>query len=119
MTVTTVGLVLGLLAAPPSVVDGDTIKDAEHGRMRLEAIDAPELGGRADCLTEAILAVRARDRLAALLPAARIEFTGRRDGFNRPLVRLVLPDGRTASDILISEGLAVPWDGHRAEWCLR
>lgn len=100
-------------------VDGDTIKDPTTGqRMRLAGIDAPERGHRADCVDEYRLAQRATDRLAALLPSARVEYLGRSDRYNRPLIRLRLPDGRTVGDALVSEGLAVPYDPRqRADWC--
>ncbi|GHE03724.1 nuclease [Defluviimonas sp. 20V17] len=109
---------LALAADPaPQVVDGDTIKTAPQGRMRLASIDAPESRGRAHCLSEALLAARAKARLAQLLPGARIEFTGRRDGWNRPLIHLRLADGHTAGEVLVSEGLARAWDGARRDWC--
>lgn len=102
-----------------SVVDGDTVKIAATGeRLRLEHIDAPERGHRADCPSEAALAERATERLEQLLPhVAAIEDSGRRGGYGRRLVTLRLTDGRTAGDVLIAEHLAVPWAGRRHDWC--
>ncbi|WP_227271214.1 thermonuclease family protein [Roseobacter weihaiensis] len=113
-------LVATFLAAPDPivVVDGDTIKTREHGRMRIEGIDAPEMRHRADCLPELLLAEKSKARLESLLSGGVVvEFTGRRDGWNRPLVRLRLPDGRLAGQVLISEGLAITWSGSPGEWC--
>lgn len=111
---TTITLTLALI-----VVDGDTVKLADTGeRLRLEHIDAPERGRGADCPAEADLAERATARLEQLLPhIAAIEDSGRRGGFGRRLVTLRLTTGQTAGDVLIAEGLAVPWAGRRHDWC--
>ena len=37
---------IAFLCASPVVIDGDTLRCAEQGRVRLVSIDAPEMGGR-------------------------------------------------------------------------
>ena len=81
-------------------MDGDTLRLPDGRRVRLPALDAPELGRP--------LADRARDRLAALVadgawalvPAAPPE-----DRYGR-LLADVLIDGRSVSAVLVGEGLA-------------
>ena len=92
------------------VVDGDTIKcDGQNMRLLgdgepfVSGIDAPETGGRAKCEQERGLAQDAKKRLTQLskTPGLKIENSGAVDRFDRPLVRLRLPDGRTAETIMI------------------
>ena len=109
-------------------VDGDTIR-CDGERMRLlgdgapfvSGIDAPEIR-RAGCGAEKLLGERARQRLAELIrtDGLVIEDSRKRDSYRRPLVRLRLPDGRTAGGVLLAEGLAVEWfPGQRHDWCAR
>jgi len=42
-------------------------------------------------------------------PGLTIEDSGKIDRFDRPLVVLRLPDGRTIGRVLLDEGLAVEW----------
>jgi micrococcal nuclease len=100
------------------VVDGDTV---DHGwwRWRIEGIDAPEIRN-ARCPEERALGIRARDRLKSLTATPGAQISGRwsLDRYHRRLGRLRLPDGRDAGDVLVSEGLARPYDGGaRAGWC--
>lgn len=46
---------VGLSLAHPVVLDGDTLRDGEE-RYRVENIDAPERGARAECPEERALA---------------------------------------------------------------
>ena len=96
------------------VVDGDTFWiDGE--KVRIESIDAPEVKGR--CAGESALAGRATRRLAELLSNRPIEMTRNgADRFGRTLAR-VRTQGRDVGALLVSEGLARPWDGRKAEWC--
>ena len=107
-------------------VDGDTIR-CNGERMRLlgdgtphvSGIDAPETRG-ARCGREKLLGQQAKRRLAELIAVRgiRIEDSGKRDSFRRPLVRIRLPDGRTAGAVLISEGIAAEWrPGKKINWC--
>ena len=99
------------------VIDGDTLA---HGaeRIRIASIDTPERNWRADCDAEAKLAELATRRLERLITeAGRIELV--RDGvdrYGRTLGEIVL-DARPVSEVLISEGYAVPWEGRRHDWC--
>ncbi|MBW4709602.1 hypothetical protein KX928_17585 [Roseobacter sp. YSTF-M11] len=103
---------------PLVVVDGDTVKNRERGRMRIEGIDAPAPDWRAECLPEKLLGVQSKRRMEELVSAGvEIEFLGRFDNFNRPLIHLRLPDGRRVGHVLVEEGLAVPWAGERKDWC--
>lgn len=107
-------------------VDGDTVRcDGEllrilgDGAPYVSGVDAPETRG-SDCRAEAMLGQLAKNRLQELIetPGLEVQDSGERDPFDRPLVTLRLPDGRTAGQILIEEGLAVEWTpGYRADWC--
>jgi endonuclease YncB( thermonuclease family) len=105
-----------------SVHDGDTIRATVEGRserIRLLGIDTPEIGERARCASEQAGAVRARDRLSALIAAARDRqlCPDGRDKYDRILASLML-DGADASEVLIGEGLGRPYaGGRRAGWC--
>lgn len=87
-------------------------------RIRLAGTEAPELNASAAC--ERALAVKARDRAAALLMrASSIEVTDVQgtDSFGRYLAR-VLVDGIDLGDLLKVEGLARPYKrGDRSAWC--
>lgn len=108
-------------------VDGDTIKcDGQNmrpmgdGAPYVSGFDTPELSRHADCPEENHLGLLAATRMSQLLqtPGLVIEDSGELDAFERPLVWLRLPDGRTIGSILIAEGLAVEWTpGYRANWC--
>ena len=95
------------------VVDGDTLW-VEGVKYRLQDIDAPEL--RARCPSEARLAEQARDRLAELTVAFRIEDSGEVDRYGRALARIIAGNV-SAGETLIREGLARPWSGHKEDWC--
>lgn len=98
------------------VVDGDTLW---HGRtkVRIEAIDTPEIG-EAKCASELALGIRARDRLLVLLNSGRAEiaYSGRQDRYKRPLVRVAV-NGRDVGGQLIREGLARRYVKGRLPWC--
>lgn len=110
------------LAEGIRVIDGDTIQVRASGeRIRIENIDAPEIGDHAHCAAEAVLAIKARyyleQRMAkasdlTLIPDARRP----RDVYGRTLGRIEL-DGRDVGDDLMAAGLAQPWRGHHAHWC--
>lgn len=96
------------------VSDGDSIVVGRE-RVRIENIDAPELGGK--CPQEATLALKARDRLTVLLrPGFTLQRTGK-DRWNRTLAVVRDHRGRNVGDILILEKLARPWAGRRQPWC--
>lgn len=88
-------------------------------RVRLADVDTPEINGK--CEREIEMALRARDRLAELLPVGTMvdlrdvaddKYLGRIDA------RVFTSDGRDVSRILINEKLGRPYDGGRRDsWC--
>ena len=109
------------------VLDGDTfaarvLLDEDITitvRVRLADVDTPEINGK--CEREIEMALRARDRLAELLPVGTMvdlrdvaddKYLGRIDA------RVFTSDGRDVSRILINEKLGRPYDGDRRDsWC--
>ncbi len=109
------------------VLDGDTfaarvLLDEDITitvRVRLADVDTPEINGK--CEREIEMALRARDRLAELLPVGTMvdlrdvaddKYLGRIDA------RVFTSDGRDVSRILINEKLGRPYDGGRRDsWC--
>ena len=100
------------------VVDGDTIQ-VNGERIRMVDYDTPEIS-EPRCASEYALGEKAKFRLLELLNSGTVEIRpwGARDidKYGRKL-RLVLVDGRSVGDTLISEGMAWPWEGHRHAWC--
>lgn len=100
------------------VTDGDTFSIAGGERVRILNIDTPEIGSRARCASEALLAAEARRYLTRRVRRAeRIEVA--RDGhdrFGRTLARVRI-DGQDIGDELVRNRLAQVWRGHRADWC--
>lgn len=99
---------------PAIVIDGDTIRLGAE-RIRLLNIDAPELHG--ECAAESLLALAAKDRLAALISVDSPEIERRgKDRFGRTLA-LIRVKGADAGELLILAHLAVPWAGRQHDWC--
>lgn len=100
------------------VIDGDTF-DYAGERIRIAGIDTPELNAR--CGREADLAVRAAARARAWLAAGPFELRADADRdvdrYGRKL-RSVVRGGSSIDDVLVSEGLARRWTGHRRPWCV-
>lgn len=121
----------GSASAIPAVVDyvldGDTFAARVivenniriSARVRLADVDTPEIHGQCD--DEIKMALRARDRIADLLPGGSVvdlknitddKYLGRIDA------DVYLSDGRSLSKILLDENLGRPYDGgRRAPWC--
>lgn len=98
------------------IIDGDTFW-LEGEKIRVADIDTPELRGR--CPEEKALAVRATERMEALLNEGPFELhrVGRdEDRYGRKL-RVVTREGRSLGDRLVAEGLARTWTGRREPWC--
>lgn len=100
------------------VVDGDTFW-LEGVKVRVADIDTPEIS-EPRCDAEFSLGIRARDRLRDLLNEGPFTLapTGNRDEdqYGRKL-RIVVRDGQSLGDILVTEGLARTWTGRRQPWC--
>jgi micrococcal nuclease len=100
------------------VVDGDTIWMAGR-KIRIADIDAPEKSDP-KCDSEYELALQATSRLLELVNQGSIVLRpiGSRDQdqYGRDL-RIVLLEGQSVGDILVSEGLARTWTGRREPWC--
>lgn len=100
------------------VVDGDTIW-FDGVKIRIADIDAPEIG-RPKCESERVLGRRAKHRMRELLNSGPFEVVAwesrDEDRYGRKL-RVILRDGRSLGDQLVSEGLARTWSGRREPWC--
>lgn len=100
------------------VVDGDTIW-SEGVKIRVADIDTPEVGDP-KCSSEAALGAKATKRMLQLVNAGPFQmqaWQGRdEDKYGRKL-RVLVRDGRSLGDILVSEGLARTWTGRRQPWC--
>jgi len=100
------------------VVDGDTIW-LDRTKIRIADIDAPETHAPR-CQAELDLGHRTTLRLHALVNAGPFDVkrvgNRDRDKYGRTL-RVLVRDGRSLGDILVSEGLARSWDGARQPWC--
>ena len=117
-----------IVCATLFAVDGDTVKcdgrslrDMGDGAPFVSGYDTPEIGRNAKCDHENALGKIAKHRMAELLqtPGLTVEDSGEIDRFDRPLVVLRLPDGRTIGNVLLAEGLAVEWrPGRDVDWCV-
>jgi len=99
------------------VVDGDTAW-IEGIKVRIADIDAPETHPPR-CDYEAELGERATKRLAELMSAGPFEMKSvdrDEDRYGRRL-RVLIRDGHSLGDQLVSEGLARTWEGRRRPWC--
>jgi micrococcal nuclease len=91
--------------------------------VRILNIDAPETRG-SRCERELVLGLKAKERLAGLLRAGSADLA--RDGedrYRRTLARVSV-GGQDVGQVLVREGLALPWqDGPEARetrvrhWC--
>lgn len=100
------------------VVDGDTFW-SNGIKIRVADIDAPEIG-TPRCSSEKALGDRATRRLLELVNAGPFEmqsWPGRdEDKYGRKL-RVLVRNGQSLGDVLVSEGLARIWTGKRQPWC--
>nr|WP_234893633.1 thermonuclease family protein [Agrobacterium vitis] len=100
------------------VVDGDTLW-IKGEKIRVADIDTPEVS-EPKCASELALGRRATARMTELVNQAPFElhaWPGRdEDRYGRKL-RVLVRDGKSLGDILVSEGLARTWVGRRQPWC--
>lgn len=100
------------------VIDGDTLW-INGEKVRIADIDTPEIS-TPKCASELALGNRATRRLVELVNAGPFQlqaWPGRgTDRYGRKL-RLLVRDGRSLGDRLVSEGLARTWSGRREPWC--
>lgn len=116
-----------IVCASILAVDGDTVKcdgqnlrDMGDGAPFVSGYDTPKIGRNAECERENSMGKNAKRRMAELLktPGLVIEDSGQIDRYDRPLVVLRLPDGRTVGNVRVAEGLAVEWrPGGDFDWC--
>lgn len=88
-----------------AVYDGDTCRLADGRTLRLAGVDAPETAH--DGRPAQYYAQQAKAALEGLVRGALLRFVGvgpAQDRFGRLLGDLVLPDGRSVTEILLSRG---------------
>ena len=117
-TVTTKFAKCSTRARKNCVVDGDTLW-INGEKVRVADIDAPEIS-TPKCPSELALGNRATRRLIELVdegPFQLQSWPGRdTDRYGRKL-RVLVRDGRSLGDRLVSEGLVRTWSGRREPWC--
>lgn len=100
------------------VVDGDTLWH-EGVKIRIADIDTPEVSSP-KCQSEATLGAKATSRLLQLVNAGPFEIMAWQDRdedkYGRKL-RVLVRNGRSLGDVMVSEGLARTWAGRRQPWC--
>jgi len=100
------------------IVDGDTLW-SNGVKIRIADIDTPEIS-QPRCTDEKALGELATERLMELVNAGPFDLLawhGRdEDRYGRKL-RVLVRDGRSLGDMLVSEGLARTWTGKREPWC--
>jgi len=102
-----------------SIYDGDTLRAtvdlgmslSQRVSCRLYGIDTPEINSKV--ASEKRLAYEARDRLRELVlgKSVLLESMCKPDKYGRLLVRIWDGEGVCVNDLLIKEGLALPYDG--------
>ncbi len=115
-----------IVCAQLLAVDGDTLKcdgvnmrPMGQGSPFVSGFDTPEIL-RPKCQQELELGRAATNRFSELLkvPGVKVYDSGKVDRFERPLVWVLLPDGRTAGEVMIAEGHARVWTpDYKADWC--
>jgi len=101
------------------VIDGDTVHRGDE-KFRLKGFDAAEIHP-AHCDAERRLGQLTKHRLKELIASGPVqivpdEHPAKPDFYHRTLARLLI-NGVEVGCILIREGYARPWRGHREDWC--
>ena len=96
------------------VEDGDTFVWNKE-RIRIENIDAPEIGDA--CARDR--AVQAADRLAVLLSSGSVEINRSAQAAGHRTRATVAVDAKDVGLQLVAEGLARKWMGGSEDWCAK
>lgn len=102
-----------------TVIDGDTLRKGDE-RLRIENLDAPDIGSHAKCPKERQRGTDAKSYAISLIRNARaidVIWAGRRDRYDRQLVH-VMVDGRDFAGLMVSAGYGRPWRGRSSNWCV-
>ena len=127
MTATFVEAAVLVLAQPATAVEVSVCKDqgeetcVEDGdtfvwnkeRIRIENIDAPELGD--PCARD--MAAQSANRLAALLSSGSVEISRSEQAAGHRTRATVTVDAQDVGLELVAEGLAHKWMGSSENWC--
>lgn len=90
------------------LVDGDTVALGSE-RIRVLGIDAPE-SHEPRCQNELAAGLRAKERLGQLIATGQVQIKREgQDVYKRTLARVSV-GGAEVGQVLVSEGLALPWD---------
>ena len=114
-----VSRVIRVIDGDTFVVDIDQFPDliGKHISVRIYGIDTPELRGKCD--REKDLAVKAKERVEALLNSSEtivLENLSRGSFFR--IVADVIVDGVDLGELILNEGLAMPYrSGRESLWC--
>ncbi len=115
-------MVAGPGAATAVAIEGDTFLLSGE-RIKLVGVDAPEWRGPR-CESELQLALRAKQRLAALLAEGRLKVERQGKDIYGDTMAHVSVDGRDIGATMLDEGLALPYQrgsaaklSRLAEWC--
>lgn len=113
------------LATVLAVTDGDTFKGGIWvwknvqvvTAIRIKGIDTPELKGK--CEAEIAAAQKAKARLTAIVAGQDVTVENvTNDKYGSRVDAIVRVKGKSVGDMLVSEGLARPYEGgKRAGWC--
>lgn len=92
----------------------------KYGRkIRIADIDTPEVS-EPKCSSELALGKRATDRMLELVNEGSFDLRGwtdrDTDRYGRKS-RVLIRDGRSLGDIIVSEELARTWSGRQEPWC--
>jgi endonuclease YncB( thermonuclease family) len=109
------------------VVDGDTVdtvltRDVDLGfhitsrtalpfRLRLNRINTAKASSTRGKAARELVVAKTSGTTVDITTIKSYKFGGPRGKVAEYMAEVVLPDGTNLSDLLVAEGLAVPWDG--------
>jgi micrococcal nuclease len=111
-----------------TIHDGDTFEviipdlppKLQRVGIRVRGVDAPEMAGRAKCMTERVMANQARDFTVAFLGYGTLQLEDLAwDKYGGRIDARVMVDGKDLAQALIVAGLGHQFNGEgkRAGWC--